>query len=102
MCAIPKGATKERIKAWFTSLMADKYEEYDQVCTDGSPKDDKIGFVIVTNNQIIKKRLRSQSSIYSAKQQAIITAMESTTRTNKLTIIADGPGTQKRGISGDY
>jgi hypothetical protein len=56
MCAIPKGATKERIKAWFTSLMADKYEEYDQVCTDGSPKDDKIGFVIVTNNQIIKKK----------------------------------------------
>jgi hypothetical protein len=29
MCAIPKGAIKERIKA--ESLMADKYEEYDQI-----------------------------------------------------------------------
>jgi hypothetical protein len=44
--------------------MADKYEEYDQIYTDGSLKDDKVGFAIVTNNQIIKKRMRSQSSIY--------------------------------------
>jgi hypothetical protein len=58
MCAIPKGASKERIMAefTFTSLMADKYEDYDQIYTDGSLKDDKIGFGIVTNNQIIKKR----------------------------------------------
>jgi hypothetical protein len=60
--------SKERIKAEFTSLVADKYEEYDQIFTDGSLKDDKVGFVIiVTNDQIIKKRMRSQSSIYSAE-----------------------------------
>jgi hypothetical protein len=34
MYAIPKGASKERIKAEFTSLMADKYEDYDQIYTD--------------------------------------------------------------------
>jgi hypothetical protein len=56
----------------------------------GSLKYDNVGFAIVTNNQIIKKRMRSQSSIYSAVQQAIKTAMESTTRTNKPTIIATG------------
>jgi hypothetical protein len=88
MCAIPIGASKKRIKAVFTSLMAGKYEEYDQIYTDGSLKDDKVGFAIVTNNQIIKKRMRSQSSIYSAEQQAIITAMKSTTPTNKPTITA--------------
>jgi ribonuclease HI len=32
--------------------------------------------------------MRSQSSIYSAEHQAMITVMESTTRTNKPTIIA--------------
>jgi ribonuclease HI len=32
--------------------------------------------------------MRSQSSIYSAEQQAIITTMENTTRRNKPTIIA--------------
>jgi hypothetical protein len=58
ICPIPKGASKERIKTEFTSLMADKYEEYDQIYTDGSLKDDKVGFAIVTNNQIIKKRMR--------------------------------------------
>jgi hypothetical protein len=50
MCAIPKGASKERIKAEFTSLMAEKYEEYNQIYTDGSLKVDKVGFDIVTNN----------------------------------------------------
>jgi hypothetical protein len=48
--------SNERIKAEFTSLMADKYEEYGKIYTDGSLKDDKVGFAIVTNNQIIKKK----------------------------------------------
>jgi ribonuclease HI len=47
---------------------------------DGSLKDDK-GW-IRNFNQIFKK-----SSIYSEEQQAIITAIEKTTLTNKLTII---------------
>jgi hypothetical protein len=34
MCAIPKEACKERMKAEFTSLMADKYEEFDQIYAD--------------------------------------------------------------------
>jgi hypothetical protein len=50
MVAIPKGASKERIKAQFTSLLADKYEENDQIYTDGSLMNDKVGFDIVTNN----------------------------------------------------
>jgi hypothetical protein len=68
--------------------MAEKYEEYDQIYTDGSLKDDKVGFAIITNNKIIKKKMRSHSSIYSVEQQAIITAIESTTQTDKPTIIA--------------
>jgi hypothetical protein len=56
MCAIPKRASKERIKTDFTFLMADKYEEYDQIYTDGSLKDGKVRFDIVTNKPIIKKK----------------------------------------------
>jgi hypothetical protein len=36
--------------------MEDKCEEYDQICTDGLLKDGKVGFAIVKNNQIIKKK----------------------------------------------
>jgi hypothetical protein len=61
MYAIFKGASKERIKAEFTSLMTDIYEEYDQIYMDGLLKDDMVRFAIVINNQIIKKRMRSQS-----------------------------------------
>jgi ribonuclease HI len=67
----------------------------------GSLKYDNVGFAIVTNNQIIKKRMRSQSSIYSAEQQAIIMAMESTTRTNKPTIIATDSLSSLLGASGN-
>jgi hypothetical protein len=59
--------------------------EYTRMDRDG---DGKLGFAIVTNNRIIKKRMGPQSSIYSADPQAIITAMENTTQTNKPTITA--------------
>jgi hypothetical protein len=36
--------------------MAYKYEEHDRIYTDGSPMDGKLGFAIVTNNRIIKKK----------------------------------------------
>jgi hypothetical protein len=56
MCAIPKGASRERIQTEFTSLMADKYGKHDRIYTDGSLMDDKVGFAaIVTNNRTIKK-----------------------------------------------
>jgi hypothetical protein len=76
MCATPKGASRERIQAEFTSLMTHKYGEHDRIYMDGLLMDDKVGFAFVTNNRTIKKRMRPQSSIYSAEQQAIITALE--------------------------
>jgi hypothetical protein len=47
MCAIPKEASEERIKAQFTSLMADEYEEYGQFYTDGLLKDEKDEILIL-------------------------------------------------------
>jgi hypothetical protein len=43
MCVIPKGASKEIIKAEFTFLMVDKYEEYDQIYTDEQTDDHSHG-----------------------------------------------------------
>jgi ribonuclease HI len=85
--------TKERVgkaakQVEFTSLMADKYGEHDRIYRDGSLMDDKVGFAVVTNNRTIKKNMRPHSSIYSAEQQAIITALEYTTQTSKPTAIS--------------
>jgi hypothetical protein len=41
-------------KAEFTYLMEDTNEEYDQIYTDRSLKDDKVGFTIVPNIQSTK------------------------------------------------
>jgi hypothetical protein len=96
MCAIPKGASKERIKAEFQSFMADKYEEYDQICSDGSLKDDKVGLGIVTNNQIIKKRINLQCRTANDHNG------NGKFNTNEQTDDhSHGPGTRKQGISGD-
>jgi ribonuclease HI len=83
MCASLKEAIRERIQVEFTSFMADKYGEHNRIYTFGSLMDDKVGFAVVTNNRTIIKRMRPQSSIYSAEQQAIITALKNITQTSK-------------------
>jgi hypothetical protein len=59
MCATPKETSRERIQAEFTTLMANKYGEHNQIYTDGSLMDDKVGFGVVTNNRNIKKDVTS-------------------------------------------
>jgi hypothetical protein len=78
---------KERIKTEFTSLMEDKCEEYDQICTDGLLKDGKVGFAIVTNKQIIKKRRIGISNL-QCRTASDHNGNRKYTRTNKPTIIA--------------
>jgi hypothetical protein len=56
MCVIPKEASRERVQAELSSFMVVKYGEHDRIYTDGSLRDDKVGFTIVTENRTIKKR----------------------------------------------
>jgi hypothetical protein len=49
-----------------------EYNERLKIFTDGSLKDERVGYEIVTPETTIKSRMRSQTTIFSAEQEAII------------------------------
>jgi hypothetical protein len=58
-----------------TSGRKKKYKEQIKVYTDGSKKDEKVAFVVITPEWKSKKRMWPQNTGYSAEQEAIIKAM---------------------------
>jgi hypothetical protein len=52
-----------------------EYNERLKIFTDGSLKDKRVGYAIVTPETTIKNRIKSQISIFSAEQEAIIKAI---------------------------
>jgi hypothetical protein len=58
-----------------TATLEGKYNERLKIFTDGSLKDERVGYAIVTPETMIKNRMRSQTTIFSAEQEAIIKAI---------------------------
>jgi hypothetical protein len=52
--------------------LEDEYNERLKIFADGSLKDEKVGYAIVTPETTIKHRMRNQTTVFSAKQEAII------------------------------
>jgi transposase len=53
-------------------LLDEKYKEHTKVTTDSSRKDGRVACAIVTPECKTRKRMRSQNTIYSTEQEAII------------------------------
>jgi hypothetical protein len=75
MCMITKKASREQIVAECTATLGGEYNERLQIFTDGSLKDERVGYAIVTPETTIKNRMRSHTTIFSAKQEDIINAI---------------------------
>jgi hypothetical protein len=75
MCSITKRASRERIVAECTATPEGEYKEQLKIFTNGSMKDERGGYAIVTPETTIKNRMRSQTTIFNAKQEAIIKAI---------------------------
>jgi hypothetical protein len=69
MCSITKKASRERIVA--ESLEGELNKRL-KIFTNGSLKDEIVGYAIVTPEITIKNRMRSQTTIFIAEQEAII------------------------------
>jgi hypothetical protein len=52
-----------------------EYNERLNIFKDGSLKDERVDYVIVTPETTIKNQIRSQTTIFSAEQEAIIKAI---------------------------
>jgi hypothetical protein len=47
-----------------------------RIYTDGSKKEEKLGYAVITDQQSTRRRIRDQSSIFNAEQEAIIGAIQ--------------------------
>jgi hypothetical protein len=54
----------------------EKFNDHTRIYSDGSNKEEKVGYAVVTDQQSTRRRIRDQSSIFSAKQEAIIDAIQ--------------------------
>jgi hypothetical protein len=55
-------------------ILKEKYERHTKICTDGSKKEEEVGYTVVWQEQTIKRKIHPQNSIYSGEQSAIINA----------------------------
>jgi hypothetical protein len=62
---------------WYLQeLINEKYNDHTRIYNDWSKKEEKVEYAVVTDQQSTRKRTRDQSSIFSAKQEAIIGAIQ--------------------------
>jgi ribonuclease HI len=66
-----------------------EYNERLKIFTDGSLKDERVGNVNVTTETTIKNQVRSQTTLFSAEQEAIIKAIYISKRKGATVIAKD-------------
>jgi hypothetical protein len=72
-----KGTPNEIFRAEFQELVNEKYNEHTRIYTDdGSKKEEKVGYAVVTDQESTQRKIRDQSSKLSAEQEAIIGAVQ--------------------------
>jgi hypothetical protein len=74
LCKIGRGASNERFRQVNARLLEEKFKHHTKIYTDGSKKEEKVGYSVIWNHQEIKNRVRPQNTIFIAEQSAIITA----------------------------
>jgi hypothetical protein len=73
LCKMRKGTySAPNSKNWLTKNTND----HTRIYTEGSKKEEKVGYVVVTDQQSTRRRIRDQSSLISAEQEAIIGAIQ--------------------------
>jgi hypothetical protein len=61
-----KGSPNQKFHAEFQELVNEKYNDHTSIYTDGSEKEAKVGYAVLTDQQSTRRKIRNQSSIYSA------------------------------------
>jgi hypothetical protein len=80
---VANGSAKKRLVSW-----KNKYKHHIKIYTDGSKKEDKVGYSVICNQQTIKKRIRPQNTIFSTEQGAILSAIYATMGDPGIKVIA--------------
>jgi hypothetical protein len=55
--------------------LREKYERHEKIYTDGSKKNERAGYAVITPNRTYRRRVNQQSTVFSTEQEAIIKAI---------------------------
>jgi hypothetical protein len=77
LCKMRKGTPNEIFRAEFQELVNKKYNDHTRIYTDGSKKEEKVWYAVVTDQQ----------SIFSVEQEAIIDAIQKLPKTGVRSVI---------------
>jgi hypothetical protein len=58
LCKMRKGTLIEIFRAEFQKLVNEKYNDHTRIHTDGSKKEEKEGYAVITDQQSIRRRIR--------------------------------------------
>jgi ribonuclease HI len=84
---IPKKAESERYRREATKIIREKYESHENIYIDGSKKDKRAGYVVITPNRTYRRKVHQQNTVFSTEQEAIIKAIWLTERTQRDKVI---------------
>jgi hypothetical protein len=56
-------------------IIQEKYERHQKIYTDGSKKDERAGYAVITPNRTYRRREHQQSTAFNIEQEAIIKAI---------------------------
>jgi ribonuclease HI len=90
----PQRAGNERYRREAARIIQEKYETHEKIYTDGSKKDDRAGYAVITQNLTYRRRVHEQNTVNSTEQEAIIKAISMTEGTqHDKVIITDSMST---------
>jgi hypothetical protein len=84
ICKRRKGTPNEIFRAEFQELVNEKFNDHTRIYSDGSNKEEKVGYAVVTDQHSTRRRIRDQSSIFSAIQKLPTTVIREVIFTNSL------------------
>jgi tRNA uridine 5-carbamoylmethylation protein Kti12 len=57
LTGIPKGSGSERFRREAAKILQEKYERHAKIYTDGSKKDERAGYAVITPNCTYRRRV---------------------------------------------
>jgi hypothetical protein len=69
LTGIPKGSGSERFRREAAKIIQEKHEKHQKIYTDGSKKDEKAGYAVITTNRTYIRRVHQQSTVFSTEEE---------------------------------
>jgi hypothetical protein len=67
-CKMRKGSPNQEFRAEFQKKINEKYNDQTRIYTDGSKKEEKVGYAVVTDQQSIRRRIRIKKPIINIQR----------------------------------